>query len=131
MKCRARIRHVQSDEQLRSEIGRQLDDVHAQLATRRLDELRPHPSYSRHGLAVSASQLSALTALDDRVSQEPIATMSAGLDFASIRSASAACGPQKPLRVEICMTPGADSGFSCDCSKELCSGFLLCAKLIS
>ena len=23
----------------------------------------------------------------------------------------AGCGPQKPLRVEICMTPGADSGF--------------------
>jgi hypothetical protein len=22
------------------------------------------------------------------------------------------CGPQKPLRVEICMTPGADSGLS-------------------
>jgi hypothetical protein len=21
------------------------------------------------------------------------------------------CGPQKPLRIEICMTPGADSGF--------------------
>ena len=40
------------------------------------------------------------------------------------------CGPQKPLRVEICMTPGADSGL-CDCFNELCSASLLCAKLIS
>ena len=60
-----------------------------QFVTCRLDERRPHPSYSRHNLAVSVSQLSALTAPDDRVSEEPITTMSAGPDFGSIRSSSA------------------------------------------
>ena len=58
-----------------NETGGQLPNI----VIRRLDELRPHPSYSRHGLAVSASQLSALTALDDRVSQEPIAITRDGL----------------------------------------------------
>jgi hypothetical protein len=46
---------------------------------RRLDELRPHPIYSRLGLAVSASQLSALTALDDQAFEKPIAVTRDGL----------------------------------------------------
>jgi hypothetical protein len=49
------------------------------LVTRRVDELRPHPSYSRHGLTVSACQLSALMALDDQVLEEPIAIKEDGL----------------------------------------------------
>src|ERR1039458_8232537 len=38
-----------------------------------------------------------------------------------------ACGPQKPLRVEICMTPGADSGlFLRLFQRTLCSVLALC-----
>lgn len=53
--------------------------MHGRLATCRLDELRPHPSYSRHGLTVSASQLSALAALNDQALEEPIAVTQDGL----------------------------------------------------
>ena len=42
------------------------------LATYRVDELRPHPSYDRHNLAVSASQLAALVALGDLAFREPL-----------------------------------------------------------
>jgi hypothetical protein len=41
------------------------------------------------------------------------------------------CAPQKPLQVTTCMTPGADSNLFLPLAKELCSAFLLCAKLIS
>jgi hypothetical protein len=54
-------------------------ETNVQLVTRRLDELRPHPSYSKCGLAVSASQLSALAAVDDRALEQPIATTRDGL----------------------------------------------------
>jgi hypothetical protein len=70
---------LQSDQQLRSETGQEPDDSHGRLATYRLDELHPHPSYSRHGLAVSASQLSALAALHDQTLEEPIAITQDGL----------------------------------------------------
>jgi hypothetical protein len=53
--------------------------THGQLVLRRLDELRPHPSYSKCGLAVSASQLSALAALDDQALEEPIVITRDGL----------------------------------------------------
>ena len=43
-----------------------------QLVTYRLDELRPHPSYVRHHLAVPASQLSALAERGDRAFLEPL-----------------------------------------------------------
>jgi hypothetical protein len=43
-----------------------------QLVACRLDELKPHPSYARHHLAVPASQLSALADRDDRVFLEPL-----------------------------------------------------------
>src|SRR5271165_5642563 len=43
-----------------------------QLVTCRLDELRPHPSYVRHHLTVSASQLSALAERGDCVFREPL-----------------------------------------------------------
>jgi hypothetical protein len=43
-----------------------------QLATCRLDELCPHPSYIRHGLSVSSSQLSAIIALGDLAFLDPI-----------------------------------------------------------
>jgi len=63
---------VQSDEQLRSETGQQLDGVHGQLVACRPAELRPHPSYDRNNLAVSASQLAALAALGDLAFREPL-----------------------------------------------------------
>jgi hypothetical protein len=62
---------VESDEQLRSETGG-LDGVQGQLVTCGLDKLRPHPSYVRHHLAVSASQLSALAELGDLGFREPL-----------------------------------------------------------
>ena len=43
-----------------------------QLVTCRLDELRPHPSYVRHHLTVSAGQLSALAERGDRAFLEPL-----------------------------------------------------------
>jgi hypothetical protein len=43
-----------------------------QLSMRRVIELRPHPSYVRHQLLVSASQLSALAALGTLAFREPI-----------------------------------------------------------
>jgi hypothetical protein len=43
-----------------------------QVSMRRVVELRPHPSYVRHQLSVSASQLSALAALGSLAFREPI-----------------------------------------------------------
>src|SRR6266568_4277223 len=63
---------LDSCQQLHAETGQQQDDMEGRLVTRRLDQLSPHPSYSRHGLAVSASQLSALIALGTRAWEEPI-----------------------------------------------------------
>jgi len=39
---------LQSEEQLRTDPGQELDDICRQLATGRLAELHPHPSYVRH-----------------------------------------------------------------------------------
>src|SRR5580698_2797307 len=61
-----------SGEQAREKTDHEQHDIHARLVPRRPDELRPHPSYSKHGLTVSASQLSALEALDDQALEEPI-----------------------------------------------------------
>jgi ParB-like chromosome segregation protein Spo0J len=47
-------------------------DLPCQLVVRSLDELRPHPSYVRHQLSVTASQLSALLELGDVAFQQPI-----------------------------------------------------------
>lgn len=44
----------------------------SRVATRRLEEILPHPSYVRHGLSVSPSQLSALASLEDLAFREPI-----------------------------------------------------------
>jgi hypothetical protein len=43
-----------------------------QLVTCRLEELRPHPSYTQHGLTVPAAQLSALVELGDLAFRERI-----------------------------------------------------------
>jgi ParB-like chromosome segregation protein Spo0J len=59
-------------EELRRETGRQLDDIHFQLLTCRVDELHPHPSYVRHHLTVPASKLSALAERDDLALREPL-----------------------------------------------------------
>ena len=69
---------LQSDEQLRRGTVEETDNIGGRLVTRRLDELRPHPSYSRHRLTVSASQLSALAPLDDQSSEERIAITRVG-----------------------------------------------------
>lgn len=61
------------DEQwVRSETGRQLDDIQGQLVTCRLDKLHPHPSYVRHHLTVPASQLSALAERGNLALLEPL-----------------------------------------------------------
>lgn len=46
--------------------------LHCRLLICRLDELHPHPSYARHRLTVSASQLSALIAYGDLAFRAPI-----------------------------------------------------------
>jgi hypothetical protein len=63
---------LQSDEQIRSRGEPQTDGPSCRLVTCRLDELQPHPSYVRHRLSVSSSQLSALIARDDLAFREPI-----------------------------------------------------------
>jgi hypothetical protein len=45
----------------------------------RVEELRPHPSYERHQLAVSASQLSAIAERDEFVFEEPLIVTQNGL----------------------------------------------------
>jgi hypothetical protein len=42
-----------SEEELRSEMGSQLNDIRSRVATCRLEELHPHPGYVRHHLTVS------------------------------------------------------------------------------
>ena len=49
------------------------------LVNRCLDELRPHPSYVRHGLSSSPKQLSALVAIGELAFREPIVVTSNGL----------------------------------------------------
>ena len=45
---------------------------HGQLVTCRLNELRSHPSYIRHGLSVPASQLSSVAVLGDVAFRDPL-----------------------------------------------------------
>jgi hypothetical protein len=49
-----------------------LGHVQGQVVTRRVDELRPHPSYVRHQIAVPVPQLSPLIELGELAFQEPI-----------------------------------------------------------
>jgi hypothetical protein len=55
-----------------SETGRSFDDVQDKLLTCRVDELRPHPSYARHHIAIPTFQLSPLVELGDIVFREPL-----------------------------------------------------------
>jgi len=55
-----------------SDPGRPIDDVQGQLVSCRVDELRPHPSYVRHHIAIPASQLSPLAELGDLAFREPL-----------------------------------------------------------
>jgi hypothetical protein len=55
-----------------SESERQLDDNRGRLVICRPDELRPHPSYARHHVAVPADQLSTLANLGDLAFVEPL-----------------------------------------------------------
>ena len=66
-------------QQLGNETGLRLPDINGRIVIRRLDELHPHPSYSWHDLAVSASQLSALAALNDQTLEAPIAITRTGV----------------------------------------------------
>jgi len=63
---------LQSEEQQRSQPGRELDDIPCQLVTCRLNELRPHPSYVKHKLSVPACKIDALDRLGNRAFQDPI-----------------------------------------------------------
>jgi hypothetical protein len=47
-------------------------DLQCQLAVRSLDELRPHPSYVKHGLSVPPFKIAALDRLGNRAFQDPI-----------------------------------------------------------
>jgi hypothetical protein len=53
-------------------IGQISNEIDGQLATRRVDELRPHPSYSRHQLAPSTQQISALASVGASAFRDPI-----------------------------------------------------------
>src|SRR5947208_8979280 len=56
-----RVPKSQSNGQIRSETG-QLDSLPGHLVTRTVNELHPHPIYSRHRLIVPISKVSALAA---------------------------------------------------------------------
>jgi hypothetical protein len=58
-----------TDEQLRSKV-RPLPS--GRFGVCRVEELRPHPSYERHQLAVSASQLSAIAEREESAFEEPL-----------------------------------------------------------
>lgn len=47
-------------------------DFRSRLVAYRVDQLRPHPSYVRHQIAVPVPQLSSLVELGDLVSREPL-----------------------------------------------------------
>jgi len=61
-----------TERQPKTDPGTQLDGINGRLVTCHPDELRPHPSYLRHQLAVSASQLSALVERGDLAFREPL-----------------------------------------------------------
>ena len=52
--------------------GQTSDDLQGRLVSCRVDELRPHPSYARHHIAIPASQLSPLVELGDLAFREPL-----------------------------------------------------------
>ena len=60
----------------------QLGDNRGRFVTHRLDEIRPHPSYTRHNLAVHACQLSAVAELGDLAFREPLEITHEGIIFA-------------------------------------------------
>lgn len=62
---------MRSDEQQPREVGKQAE-ITCRLATRSVGSLQPHPSYTRHKLTVSVSQLSALIELGEIAFQQPI-----------------------------------------------------------
>src|SRR4051794_31249307 len=49
------------------------------LVTVPIDQLRPHPSYKKHRLAVSASQLTSVSALGELAFQQPIMITQSGI----------------------------------------------------
>jgi hypothetical protein len=61
-----------SNDQEKSQKESEEHGLHCTLVFRRLNELRRHPSYDRHGLSVSAPQLSVLAALGEFAFQHPI-----------------------------------------------------------
>jgi hypothetical protein len=61
-----------SDDHKQSQKESAEDGLPCQLISRRLTELRTHPSYARHGLSVSVSQLSALAALGEFAFRQPV-----------------------------------------------------------
>jgi len=63
---------LQSEEQQRSQRGRELDYASCQLVAYRVDELRPHPSYVKHKLSVPACKIDALDRLGNLAFQDPI-----------------------------------------------------------
>jgi hypothetical protein len=73
------ISRLQSEEQQRSQPGRELDDIPCQLVTCRLDELRPHPSYVKHKLSVPACKIAALDRLGNLAFEDPIFVTQDGL----------------------------------------------------
>lgn len=59
--------------------GRKWATNPGRLATRPLDQLRPHPSYARHCLTVSADRLSALASLGENAFRDPLLVTRDGL----------------------------------------------------
>ena len=58
------VAHVRNDANL--------SDTHGKFVTRSLDELNPHPSYVRHHVTVSASQLTMLIEFGDHAFRDPL-----------------------------------------------------------
>ena len=55
------------------------NNFQARLVTKPIDHLRPHPSYIKHHLAVSVSQLTSVSALGELAFQQPIMVTQSGI----------------------------------------------------
>src|SRR4051812_15478435 len=55
------------------------NNVRARLVTLPIDRLRPHPSYEKHRLAVSVSQLTSVSALGELAFQQPVIVSESGI----------------------------------------------------
>jgi hypothetical protein len=91
----------QSEDVPRTEALQKVHSAHVQLVTRRVDELRPLPSYVKYGLSVPSWKIGALDRLGDRVFQDPIVVTEDGLVIDG--SARLALAKRRGIETILCL----------------------------